>query len=129
MEFVDKRAPGMEFVGKRSPGMDFVNKRLGMKFFGKRSPLPLNIKRAPGKSSLVALVHLEIPVFIVDVLGMEFLGKRSSMATSHDSYNNEQCRGCLPIRPRSFLKSTLFLPFYNLDLILVGSFEIYDSAS
>ena len=61
MEFVGKRAPGMEFVGKRSPGMEFVGKRSpGMEFLGKRSPLPLQSKRAPGKSSLLTLVHLEI---------------------------------------------------------------------
>ena len=58
MEFVGKRAPGMEFVGKRSPGMEFVGKRSpGMEFLGKRSPLPLQSKRAPGKSSLLTLVH------------------------------------------------------------------------
>ena len=89
MEFVGKRAPGMEFVGKRSPGMEFVGKRSpGMEFLGKRSPLPLHSKRAPGKSSLLTLVHLEIPIFIVVVSGMEFLGKRSAPVTSHDSYND-----------------------------------------
>ena len=89
MEFVGKRAPGMEFVGKRSPGMEFVGKRSpGMEFLGKRSPLPLQSKRAPGKSSLLTLVHFEIPILIVVVSGMEFLGKRSAPGTSHDSYND-----------------------------------------
>ena len=89
MEFVGKRAPGMEFVGKRAPGMEFVGKRSpGMEFLGKRSPLPLHSKRAPGKSSLLTLVHFEIPIIIVGVSGMEFLGKRSAPGTSHDSYND-----------------------------------------